>query len=75
MEGPQLLAGARVVSVHVALLAPARREVRADVPRGGVPRDRLEVLIRAELPAWLPYTIVVTDEPVGDAVIEEEGVA
>jgi phage tail-like protein len=43
--------------------------------RGGVPRDRLEVLIRAELPAWLPYTIVVTDEPVGDAVIEEEGVA
>lgn len=42
--------------------------------RGGVPRDRLEMLVRAELPAWLPYNITVNDEPRGDAVVEE-GVA
>ena len=32
---PHLLAGARVVGVHVALLALARREVRSDVPFAG----------------------------------------
>lgn len=36
--------------------------------RGRVPFDRLEGLLRTELPAWVPFRIVVEDE----SVVEEE---